>query len=193
MSESDHELVDRLRRQERGAFDELYRLHSPRIWAFLARLSGRRDEAEDLFQETWIQAARHAHRLEPESRLLPWLYTIARNTHRNARRFLLFDFRKREAFGLEPIEHAPMPDEQAEGRALAQRVEAAFGALGDAHREILLLAFVEGLSHAEVAAVLGLREDAVRKRLSRARAELAERLEKAEADRGKTSAVGRKS
>ena len=40
--------------------------------------------AEDLFQDTWLAAARHAHRLHEGSQLLPWLYTIARNKHHNA-------------------------------------------------------------------------------------------------------------
>jgi RNA polymerase sigma-70 factor (ECF subfamily) len=173
-------LVERLRGREPGAFDALYRRHHERIWAFLARLCGKRELAEDLFQETWAQAARHAHRLEPDTRLLPWLYTIARNAHRSARRFAFFDRRKREAFGLEPASGPRAPDDEADARRRAARCERAFGALGDAQREVLLLALVEGLTHAEVAAVLGLREEAVRKRLSRARAELAEALEREE-------------
>lgn len=184
MSDPEHELVERLRQGDRRAFDELYRQNEERIWRFLVRLSGRRDDAADLFQETWIQAARHAHRLEPGSRLAPWLYTIARNAHRSARRFVLFDFRKRDALALEPREGPATPEAEAETRRLAQRVDEALGALTDAHREVLLLAIVEGLSHGEIAAVLGVREDAVRKRLSRARAELAAALEKREATRG---------
>ncbi len=184
MSDPEHALVERLRQGDRRAFDELYRQHEERIWRFLVRLSGRRDDAADLFQETWIRAARHAHRLEPGSRLAPWLYTIARNAHRSARRFVLFDFRKRDALALEPQERPPTPDAQLDTERLARRVDEAFGGLTEAHREVLLLAAVEGLPHAEIAVVLGIREDAVRKRLSRARAELAAALEKLEASGG---------
>jgi DNA-directed RNA polymerase specialized sigma24 family protein len=53
-------------------------------------------------------------------------------------------------------------------------VAASFGRLAVAYREVLLLAFVEGLETREIASVLALREDAVRKRLSRARAALAD-------------------
>ena len=67
-AEDDAPLLARLRAQERGAFDELYARHHERIWAFLLRLTGRRDEAEDLFQETWVKAARHVHRLEEGAR-----------------------------------------------------------------------------------------------------------------------------
>ncbi len=169
----DRDLVLALRRRDAGAFDELYRLHHARIWSFLARLTGDRVEAEDLFQETWLAAARHAHRLEEQSELLPWLYTIARNKHRSSRRFLLFDLRRKERFALEPSRGPLAPDEQVAARAEAAKVASAFEALADAHREVLLLSLVEGLETRQVAAVLGLREDAVRKRLSRARAELA--------------------
>lgn len=172
----DRELVAALRRRDVGALDELYRRHHARIWAFLARLCGDRAEAEDLFQETWLAAAKHARRLAEDSELVPWLYTIARNKHRTARRFLLFDLRKKERFALEPSELGLAPDEHAAQRARAARVCEAFEALPDAHREVLLLCLAEGLETRQVAAVLGLREEAVRKRLSRARAELAARL-----------------
>jgi RNA polymerase sigma-70 factor (ECF subfamily) len=169
-------LVRALRHRERGAFDRLYQLHQERIWAFLLRLTGRRDEAADLFQETWLAAARHAEHLEAESRLLPWLYTIARNKHRNARRFLLFDLRKRELSALEPEVERMSVEDEIEARQRAAALQQAFYALPDASREVLLLVTIEGMSSADASAVLGLKEDAVRKRLSRARAELAETM-----------------
>lgn len=49
MSDPEHALVERLRQGDRRAFDELYRQHEERIWRFLVRLSGRRDDAADLF------------------------------------------------------------------------------------------------------------------------------------------------
>ncbi len=177
---SERALVAALRRRDVGAFDELYRRHHARIWTFLARLSGDRVETQDLFQETWLAAARHVHRLAEDSELLPWLYTIARNKHRGARRWLLFDMRRKERFALEPSSFVLAPDEHAAVRARAADVAEAFEVLADAHREVLLLSLVEGLDSRQVASVLGLREDAVRKRLSRARAELAARLTKRE-------------
>jgi RNA polymerase sigma-70 factor (ECF subfamily) len=174
---ANHELVSALRRGDPAAFDELYRRHHARVWAFLMRLTGRLSDAEDLFQETWLAAARHAKRLAPDSDPLPWLYTIARNQHRSARRFVLFDTRKRELFAFEPIAPPQLPDEHADARARGRALAEAFDDLPEAHREVLLLCLVEGLDTRQVAAILDLREDAVRKRLSRARAELASRLE----------------
>jgi len=174
-------LVRALRSRQRGAFDRLYGQHHDRIWAFLLRLTGRRDEAADLFQETWLAAARHAEQLDESSRLLPWLYTIARNKHRDARRFLLFDLRKRELSALEPEPERMSADDELEARERAAVLQRAFYELPDASREVLLLVTIDGLSSPEAAGVLGLKEDAVRKRLSRARAELTDamaRLEK---------------
>jgi RNA polymerase sigma-70 factor (ECF subfamily) len=170
----DRDLVALLRRRHPGAFDELYRRYKDRIWRFLTRLAGRRDLAEDLFQDTWVAAARHAHRLSEETELGAWLFTIARNKHRNGLRFAVFDERRRAALGAAVPPPGPaLPEENAAARERVARVTGAWEALAVAHREVLLLAVVEGLETCQIAAVLGLREDAVRKRLSRARAEMA--------------------
>jgi RNA polymerase sigma-70 factor, ECF subfamily len=169
-------LVAALRARQGSAFDELYRRYRQRIWAFLARLTGSKDEAEDLFQDTWLAAAGHAHELAEDSAPLPWLYTIARNKHRNARRARLFDFRRRERAAAEPAPAVAQPDELAAQRARAAALGEAFAQLGDAEREVLLLCLGEGLETTQVGAILGLRDEAVRKRLSRARAELAKLL-----------------
>jgi RNA polymerase sigma-70 factor (ECF subfamily) len=169
-------LVRAISQGERGAFDKLYALHHERIWAFLLRLTGRKDEAEDLFQETWLAAAKAASQLQAESRLLPWLFTIARNKHRSARRFLLFDLRKRALQALEPLPEAENAEAHVLGAEEAEALQRAFYALPDASREVLLLS-LEGFDAPHIAGVLGLREDAVRKRLSRARTELRELIE----------------
>ncbi len=169
---SDAERVQRLRRREPGAFEAIYREHRDRIWQFLYRLSGRKDVAEDLFQDTWLAAARNAHRLRDDTQILPWLYTIARNKHRNGVRFRFFDEHRRVAASASPSTASLAPDAEVDARRRAQSVADALGRLPEVHREVLLLHFVEGLETADVARVLALREDAVRKRLSRARAEL---------------------
>jgi RNA polymerase sigma-70 factor (ECF subfamily) len=173
----DRALVEGLRARKGDAFDALYRCHRHRIWAFLARLTGSKDEAEELFQDTWLAVAGHAHALPEDSALLPWLYTIARNKHRNARRARLFDFRRRQRAATEPVPAVARPDELAATRARAAELAAAFARLSAPQREIVLLCLVEALDTSEVGAILGLRDDAVRKRLSRARADLAQLLE----------------
>jgi RNA polymerase sigma factor (sigma-70 family) len=179
---SDADLVLLLRRQRPGAFDEVFRRYKDRIWRFLWQLCRHGDLAADLFQETWLAAARNAHKLREDTQLAPWLFTIARNKHRNGLRFAAYDQRKRAAAG-QAVQmtgqmtvsavHESAPEQQAELRQMAGRVSEAFAKLADVHREVLLLAVQEGLDARAIAGVLGLREEAARKRLSRARAELA--------------------
>lgn len=169
--EDDHELVLALRQRRPGAFDLVYARYSERVWRFLTRLAG--TGAEDLFQETWFAAARHCHRLREGTRLLPWLFTIARNKHKN--RLRGWARRARAELELQSIERRPdVPtDEQAHALRETERTWAAFARLPEAHREVLLLCLAEGLDTATVAHTLGCSEAVVRKRLSRARHELA--------------------
>jgi RNA polymerase sigma-70 factor (ECF subfamily) len=170
---ADRDLLVLLRRRHPGAFDELFRRHKDRIWRFLVRLAGRADLAEDLFQDTWLAAARNAHRLREDTELAAWLFTIARNKHRNRLRSVVFDERKHAQVRALDSPPASLPDQDADARRKAARVASCFVQLPLAYREVLLLALSEGLETRDIASVLGLREDAVRKRLSRARAELA--------------------
>jgi RNA polymerase sigma factor (sigma-70 family) len=182
----DGDLELRLRPQVPGAFDEVYARYREPIWRFLRRLAGRQDVAEDLFQETWLAVARHAHRVREDTQLLPWLYTIARNQHRNGVRFRILDRKRCEQALAEPAPNPTEVDADADARRRAAKVAGAFALLPEVYREVLLLFFAEGLTTESVARVLDLREDAVRKRLSRARSELARLLESPERE-GTTS------
>ena len=156
-------LVAGLRRGDATAFRDLYGRYAHPTFAFLMRLCGRRDRAEDLHQETWLAVARHAGRLAADSDLAAWIFTIARNQHRSA---------QRSAARIRAPEAAPAVvggDDDPGARDL----ERALAALPDGHREILLLVGIEGLAIERAAAVLGLRPDAARQRLARARAALA--------------------
>jgi RNA polymerase sigma-70 factor (ECF subfamily) len=174
-------LVERLRGGDGRALADVYALYHERIWSFLLRLSGRRHLAEDLFQETWLAVARGAARLRDDTDLRAWLFTVARNRHRSYRRWAVLDIARLLELGAAPAALALAPDQEAEARAEAARAEAAFARLSDAHREVLLLVVGEGLDATRAGAVLGLSPDALRQRLHRARAELAEAVEQGEA------------
>src|SRR5678816_2256893 len=79
--ESELQLVGRLRTGDPAAFDAVHEAFNGRLYNFLARLSNRRDVAEDLLEETWLRLVKHAGRLRPDTRLGPWLFTVARNLH----------------------------------------------------------------------------------------------------------------
>jgi RNA polymerase sigma-70 factor, ECF subfamily len=182
----ERELVDRLRRGDSGAFDRVYAAYHPRLFSFLLRLSGRRDTAEDLAQETWMRLAKAAPGLREDTSLAPYLFTIARNAFMSHRRWAMLDLSRIVTFGLEVMsaastEATPEGDHER-ARAIAL-LEAALQQIPLASREVLLLVGVEGMEQDEVARVLGVSYDAVRQRLSRARAQLAETMDRLEKKR----------
>ncbi len=169
--DGDRELVLALRRREPGAFEQLYARCREPVWRFLCRVAG--PWAEDLFQETWLAAARHVHRLREDTALLSWLFTIARNKYRNGLRGFARQSRSARELGEQPDRPSPLPDEEAAARRLTERARVAFTRLPEAHREVLSLCVVEGLAAAEAARILSCTEAGVRTRLSRAGRELA--------------------
>ncbi len=171
-------LVARLRGRDASAFDAVYARYHERVFRFLLRLTGRRQVAEDLFQETWIAVARDAHTLADGSDLAAWIFTVARNRYRTHRRWALLDVTRIFSFGAEIDVESPSPEGEVVARAEAASAREAFASLSPAAREVLLLAVGEGLEAPRVAEVLGVSPEAARQRLSRARAELAAAIEK---------------
>jgi RNA polymerase sigma-70 factor (ECF subfamily) len=172
------QLVSRLRAGDPEAFDEIHDAFNSRLFSFLSRLSNSRDVAEDLLEETWLRLVKHSHRLRPETRLGAWLFTVARNLHVSyCRSRLLEDSRAAELIGLWPLRSAERsPFEAAEASEAQRRIATALAALPAMYREALLLTAIEGLRPSEAAEICGVTADAMRQRLTRARALLARRL-----------------
>jgi RNA polymerase sigma-70 factor (ECF subfamily) len=175
----DAELVDRLRHGDASAFDRVYSTYHPRVFSFLLRLSGRRDTAEDLAQETWLKLAKAAPRLREDTTLAPFLFTIARNAFMSHRRWAMLDLSRIVTFGLEAMssDSGRTPETDHERARAIALLEDALAQLPLASREVLLLVGVEGMEQDEVARMLGLTYDALRQRLSRARGQLAEKMD----------------
>ena len=171
-------LVMRLRDGEAAAFDDVYDAYRARVFAFLLRMSRSRSVAEDLLNETWLRLVRHARTLRDDTRLGPWLFTVARNLYWSHRRASLVEEASApELLGLWPSTPAwPSPFDLAAAGELERRIEVELSMLQPQHREVLLLVVHEGLTPGEAAIVCGISAEAMRQRLSRARAALAERL-----------------
>lgn len=172
-------LVARLRRRDAAAFDEVHDAFNARVFNFLARLSGSRPLAEDLLEETWLRLVARATRLRPDTRLAPWLFTVARNLHASYRRSrALEDSHSAGLIGLWPAgSPEPSPFDWTAANEVERRLETALRALPVSCREALLLVAVEGQSPAEAAAICGVTPEALRQRLSRGRAMLAKKLD----------------
>src|SRR5262245_46508784 len=174
------ELVRRVKNGDPDAFDAVHARFNVRLFGFLARLARSRDVAEDLLEETWLRFVAHAARLDADTRLGPWLFTVARNVHISYCRSRAIEERATESIGLWPTGLTDSPFESAVGTELERRIEVALASVPVAFREVLLLVGVEGLRPVEAALVCGVTPEALRQRLKRARALLASRLESSE-------------
>jgi RNA polymerase sigma-70 factor (ECF subfamily) len=183
------QLLERLRAGDSEAFGAVHDAFNSRLYSFLARLSNRRDVAEDLLEETWLRLVTHARRLRPDTRLGPWLFTVARNLHASyCRSRLLEDSHAVSLMGLWPCGRpGRSPLEAVEASEAERRVTTALASLPLAYREALLLVAVEGRRHSEAADICGITAEAMRQRVSRARALLARRLTDAEVAGGLAS------
>jgi RNA polymerase sigma-70 factor (ECF subfamily) len=172
-------LVSRLRTGDSAAFDEVHTALNARLFSFLLRLARRRDVAEDLLEETWLRLVTHAGRLRDDTRLAPWLFTVARNLYVSYQRSrLLEEVHASSLLGLWPYgSHRSSPFEHTAATEMARRLESALASLPANYREVLLLVGIEGFRPAEAADICGISPEAMRQRLSRARASLASRLE----------------
>jgi RNA polymerase sigma-70 factor (ECF subfamily) len=177
------DLVERLRRGDEAAFDAVHAAFNARLFSFLARLSRRHDVAEDLLEETWLRVVDHAHRLKPDTHLGPYLFTIARNLYVSyCRSRMLEDAQTADMIGLWPLgTPRPSPFDASVANQTAARIERAIAALPATYREAILLVAVEGMKPGEAAAVCGISGEAMRQRISRARAMIAETLDDNEA------------
>jgi RNA polymerase sigma-70 factor (ECF subfamily) len=182
--DADAALVDRLRRGERTAFRELYARFAQPSFNFLVRLAGRRDVADDLHQETWLSIARHAARLAPDTDLAAWIYTVARNRFVSSRRRADVAGPASDPAVFDRATSSPTADDPG-----CRDLEQALASLPEIHRDVLLLVGLEGLDVAQAAEVLGIRPDAARQRLARARAALAGALEHESTERTERKAT----
>jgi RNA polymerase sigma-70 factor, ECF subfamily len=167
------ELVDRCRRGELGAFEELYRAHSGRLYSLAVRMLGNPADAEDQLQEIFLSAHRKLDSFRGEAALGTWLYRLGMNQlldyvrSRAARSGQLTD-------GLDDA--SVLPD--IAGHRLADRtieridLERALAELPDGCRAAFVLHDVEGLEHREVSEVLGIAEGTSKSQVHKARLRL---------------------
>lgn len=171
--ETETALVERCRRGELGAFEEIYRAHSSRLYGLVLRMVGNPSDAEDLLQEIFLSAHRKLDGFRGDSALGTWLYRLATNQcldhlrSKSARAGQLTD-----ALDDEPA----MPDARSRGIAeetvARMDLERALAQLPAGCRAAFLLYDVEGLEHREVADALGIAEGTSKSQVHKARLKL---------------------
>ncbi|HEX5243540.1 MAG TPA: sigma-70 family RNA polymerase sigma factor [Tepidisphaeraceae bacterium] len=177
------ERIEQLRQQvlvlkcqtgDRLAWEELYRQYNPSLGYYLRRLMGNDALAEDVQQEVWLTVVRNIGGLKSPEAFTVWLYRIARTR--------AIDRVQSKAWHAElieeAVEHVDASDDDAFSPADAARVHAGLATLAAAHREVLLLRFMEDLSYEEIAQVIGSSVGTVRSRIHYAKGALRRQLEK---------------
>jgi RNA polymerase sigma factor (sigma-70 family) len=159
----------------REPFAELVRRHQRTAAALAARVLGSDDLARDAVQEAAVAAMTGLDRLRSPDRFGPWFCGIALNVSRRWLRQLRAEWPDAGPDRADASAGA-RPDELAELADVAGRVRAAIAGLADGQRDAVFLFYLQGLSHREVAAELGVSVGAVKSRLHQARAALAPRL-----------------
>jgi len=167
-------LFARIQEGDREAFAEAYAAHRPRLYNFLARMTNEPAVAEELLQETWTRLATKAKGLAEDTDLVAWLYTVARNLARDSLR----SDRRARAEGSAEAASSESPEDWAAASETHERLTQALAALPPGEREVILLVCVDGMRQDQAAKVLGIGHDAVRQRVTRARARLALSLER---------------
>jgi RNA polymerase sigma-70 factor (ECF subfamily) len=180
----DQQLVVRVQKGDKSAFDLLVRKYQHRIAKLVSRYVSDRAEVEDVTQEAFIKAFRAIKGFRGESAFYTWLYRIAINTAKNylvalGRRPPSADIEAEEAeasdagIGMRDI---ATPERQLLAEEIGRTVERVMAALPEDLRTALTLREIDGLSYEEIAEVMDCPIGTVRSRIFRAREAIDEAL-----------------
>lgn len=168
-------MLEGVRRREASALGLFFEHHFDRVYALAYRMLGSHAAAEDATQEVFLRVQRAADRLDPSRDSGPWIVTLALNVCRSTLR----SAGARAATRTDPIDDvrdlaAPELDPEAARASELEHhaVREAIAMLPPALREVVVLRDFQRLEHPEIASLLGTSHEAVRKRYSRAIAEL---------------------
>lgn len=170
---ADRQLAERCRQGDAGAFEELYRAHSARLYSLVLRMSGSTHDAEDLLQEVFLTAYRKLDSFRGESALGTWLYRLAMNH--------CLDFlrgrRVRMSRATDSLDEEGAPEPADRGPRIPSAItrvdlERAIAGLPDGCRTAFVLHDVEGLEHREIASLLGVSEGTSKSQVHKARMKL---------------------
>lgn len=188
LHDPDVRLMLQVRDDDAAAFEELVLRYQGRLVTVLEHLVHGRELAEDLAQEVFLRVYRARKTYQPEAKFCTWLFTIANNVAKNAKRTLA---RRREvSVSAKPNEENPaklenmalaasgfMPARQLDKAERATMVRQAVASLDERQRLALMLSKFEGMSYEEISVAMEISVKAVKSLLFRARENVREKLE----------------
>lgn len=163
-------LIERVRRGDAAAFDALARRYLRRAYAVAYRILGHREDAEDLVQEAFMAALDRIETFEAGRPFGPWFFRILTNRGLNARKARAI--RRTDEVPDTAADRGGSPHADAERAEVRERLHAALDAMPERQRVVVQLIEVEGMTAAEVAAMLDIAPGTVRWYLHEARATL---------------------
>lgn len=174
---------------DKDAAARLIRQHQTSLYAYILRMSGRPDVAEDVVQDAFVRVLTNLHRFDPKYRFSTWLFTIAKRLHVNACQKLkpVYDSDTVGAFrgdAGEPI--APAMEEETRNNA-RDALDRALLELSADQREIVVLFYQHNWPIAQIADYMGMPEGTIKSHLHRGRAKMRRALERDAADGASTS------
>lgn len=165
-------LILRCRVGDRDALAELIGRFSGRLRYFISQLSGSPETTEDILQDTWLMVIRKMHTLRKVESFRTWLYRIARNfayqRHRDERKSC--ELR-------DDVEHPDEQPDEALSPADAARIHDGLKRLHPAHREVLVMRFLEEMTYEQVAEILNCKLNTVKSRIHYAKLALRKEME----------------
>ena len=173
--EKDTQAIARgLRRRDPDLLDELIERYHYRLLRYLLYLTGQRETAEDLFQETWLRVLERGWQYDGKSKFEAWLFTIARHLVIDSQRRRQFLWEERldhfqeapKALALEAKEGATALELVAR-RETSEQLGTALGCLPAPYREVLVLRFQEEMTLEEIADVVAAPLSTIKSRLYR--------------------------
>jgi RNA polymerase sigma-70 factor, ECF subfamily len=179
----DAQLITRIAAQDQAALRGLYARHQARVFRFLLRLVRQEAIAEELTNEVFMEAWRHAASFEGKSSAATWLLSIA---HHRA----VSSLRRRREQSWNEEEAAEIADAEDDPEVQLQKTDKAsllrrcLEALSPEHREVIDLVYYHEMSIGEVSSIVGIPESTVKTRMFYARKRMSELLKTAGVDRG---------
>jgi RNA polymerase sigma-70 factor (ECF subfamily) len=168
-------------RDEPLEFSSVYRAHVQQVARWVARLGGSAVDVDDLVQDIFITAHRLLPEFRGEAKISTWLYRLTENavrTRRRRERFRrLFTFNA-DVSRIEAADRAPTPLEDVERKQSAALIYRALDRISEKYRTTFILFELEGHSGEQIAELTGVEVATVWVRLTRARKQLADAIEK---------------